>query len=78
MRNRELKLVSSLRTYFFSPHHTKKKRMKMFPKKQKRLEGRFDSSSPFMVTERKDVGGAAAPTSSACSLHPEVEYNVLC
>lgn len=33
----------------------------MFPKKQKRLEGRFDSSSPFMATERKDVGGVAVP-----------------
>lgn len=33
----------------------------MLPKKQKRLEGRFDTSSPFMVTEREDMGGAAAP-----------------
>lgn len=33
----------------------------MLPKKQKRLEGRFDTSSPFMVTEREGVGVAAAP-----------------
>lgn len=63
---------------FFLHNLQKKKRMKMFPKKQKRLEGRFDSSSPFMVTRRKDVGGAVVSTSSPCSLHPEVEYNVLC